>query len=400
KLPVNAVGAGKEKAPLAQRVNGAVPNSNYNYNGNPTVGFHRVIRKVKHAHGNDAVAPKRSHMGPVMRQFKEFSIYSDDVTTKVAVTGQPYTITGPAYGFDLKSLEESSSSDDIEEESDSDTDELLPRNDRERFFEVAEYQQDILEHLRETEKKHRPMPNYMRRQKDLDNSMRIILVDWMVEVGEEYNLDGETLYLSVSYVDRFLSQMSVVRHKLQLVGAAAMYIASKYEEVYALGVNEFVFLTAESYTKEQILRMEQVMLKMLSFDLGTPTPYGFINAYSVMCAIPKKLKCLAHYISELAMLEGEPYLPYLPSLIACASLALARRILEMPMWTPQLEKITTYKLEDLKTVVLQLSQTHKVSKELPTQGLLHKFDKVKYKQVSSIGGIELTAENFDQLCEG
>ena len=66
----------------------------------------------------------------------------------------------------------------------------------------------------------------MRRQTDINYSMRTILVDWLVEVSEEYNLDTETLYLSVSYIDRFLSHMSVVRSKLQLVGTAAMYIAS------------------------------------------------------------------------------------------------------------------------------------------------------------------------------
>jgi len=56
--------------------------------------------------------------------------------------------------------------------------------------------------------------------------MRSILIDWLVEVSEEYKLDTETLYLSVFYLDRFLSQMAVVRSKLQLVGTAAMYIAA------------------------------------------------------------------------------------------------------------------------------------------------------------------------------
>lgn len=76
------------------------------------------------------------------------------------------------------------------------------------------------------QKKHRPKPHYMRRQKDINHSMRSILIDWLVEVSEEYKLDTETLYLSVSYLDRFLSHMAVVRNKLQLVGTAAMYIAS------------------------------------------------------------------------------------------------------------------------------------------------------------------------------
>jgi len=66
----------------------------------------------------------------------------------------------------------------------------------------------------------------MRRQKDISHNMRSILIDWLVEVSEEYKLDTETLYLSVFYLDRFLSLMAVVRSKLQLVGTAAMYIAA------------------------------------------------------------------------------------------------------------------------------------------------------------------------------
>jgi cyclin A len=56
--------------------------------------------------------------------------------------------------------------------------------------------------------------------------MRSILVDWMVEVAEEYKLERETLCLAVSFVDRFLSVMAVARNKLQLVGTAAMFIAA------------------------------------------------------------------------------------------------------------------------------------------------------------------------------
>lgn len=66
----------------------------------------------------------------------------------------------------------------------------------------------------------------MRKQPDITPNMRTILVDWLVEVAEEYKLNTETLYLAVNYMDRFLSYMSVVRAKLQLVGTAAMFIAS------------------------------------------------------------------------------------------------------------------------------------------------------------------------------
>lgn len=72
----------------------------------------------------------------------------------------------------------------------------------------------------------RAKPGYMKKQPDVSASMRCILVDWLVEVAEEYKLHTETLYLAVNYIDRFLSYMSVVRAKLQLVGTAAMFLAS------------------------------------------------------------------------------------------------------------------------------------------------------------------------------
>lgn len=72
----------------------------------------------------------------------------------------------------------------------------------------------------------RPKPGYMRKQPDITYNMRTILVDWLVEVAQEYKLQSETLFLAVNYTDRFLSYMSVVRGKLQLVGTAAMFIAA------------------------------------------------------------------------------------------------------------------------------------------------------------------------------
>ena len=66
----------------------------------------------------------------------------------------------------------------------------------------------------------------MSKQPDVTYSMRSILVDWLVEVADEYRLHTETLFLAVNYIDRFLSQMAVQRPKLQLVGAACMLIAA------------------------------------------------------------------------------------------------------------------------------------------------------------------------------
>lgn len=71
------------------------------------------------------------------------------------------------------------------------------------------------------------MSNYMEKvQNNVIPSMRTVLVDWLVEVTEEYKLVSDTLYLAVSYIDRFLSSHVLAMEKLQLLGVSCMLVAS------------------------------------------------------------------------------------------------------------------------------------------------------------------------------
>ncbi|CAN8271072.1 unnamed protein product [Cochlearia groenlandica] len=74
------------------------------------------------------------------------------------------------------------------------------------------YVTDIYQYLRELEvkPKQRLLHNYIEKvQKDITPNIRGVLVDWLVEVAEEYKLVSETLYLTVSYIDRFLSLKTI-----------------------------------------------------------------------------------------------------------------------------------------------------------------------------------------------
>ncbi|XP_052860092.1 G2/mitotic-specific cyclin-A [Anopheles cruzii] len=275
----------------------------------------------------------------------------------------------------------------------------IPKNDRERFYEVEEYQEDILLYLKDAERRNRPKPNYMLKQTDITHSMRTILVDWLVEVCEEYKLHRETLALAVSYIDRFLSFMSVVRAKLQLVGTAAMFIAAKYEEIMPPDVSDFVYITDDTYTKNQVLRMEQLILKVLSFDLTVPTSLEFTNIYCVMNDVPDKVKYLTMYLCELSLLEADPYLTYVPSKISAGALALARRTLDLPMWSKMLENNTGYKLTALKDIILDLNKTHMDAACMQQQAIQDKYKAIKFKDVASLPVTEITEESFDKTCE-
>lgn len=55
------------------------------------------------------------------------------------------------------------------------------------------------------------MPGYLRRQTDITEKMRAILLDWLVEVHLKFKLMPETLYLTVNLIDRYLERVTVQR---------------------------------------------------------------------------------------------------------------------------------------------------------------------------------------------
>ena len=93
--------------------------------------------------------------------------------------------------------------------------------------------------------------------------MRAILVDWLIDVHLKFKLVGETMFLCVNLIDRFLAKVQISRKKLQLVGVTCMFIASKYEEIYPPDLRDFVYVTDKAYTKEEILEMEGRVLSEL-----------------------------------------------------------------------------------------------------------------------------------------
>ena len=131
----------------------------------------------------------------------------------------------------------------------------------------------------ETEEKDLPGPNYMNRQNDVNEKMRGILVDWIIEVHLKFKLLPETLFLTVGLIDRYLEKTQIMRTKLQLVAVSAMLIASKYEEIYAPEVRDFVFITDNAYTREEILTMEMSILTTLQFNITSPSAFRFLERF-------------------------------------------------------------------------------------------------------------------------
>jgi hypothetical protein len=118
-------------------------------------------------------------------------------------------------------------------------------------------------------------------QKDINPSMRTILVDWLNDVCMEYKLVKETLYLAVNIVDRVLSEVAVSRGKLQLVGVTSLYISAKYFELVTPNVDDYVYITDNSYSKEQIVDLELLILNTVRWNLSPVLNTDFLDRYLI-----------------------------------------------------------------------------------------------------------------------
>jgi hypothetical protein len=65
--------------------------------------------------------------------------------------------------------------------------------------------------MRENESEFHPSSTYMDNQKDINEKMRAILIDWLVEVHLKFKLVPESLFLTVNLIDRYLEKEQVNR---------------------------------------------------------------------------------------------------------------------------------------------------------------------------------------------
>jgi len=184
----------------------------------------------------------------------------------------------------------------------------------------------IFENLKAVEDKYQAKFGYFAQiQNEINERMRAILVDWLIEIHLKFKLLPETLYLTVNILDRYLEKVPMSKQKLQLVGITSMLIASKYQEIYPPEIRDFVYIADKIYTKEDILEMEGHMLNTLFFNLTVPTSLTFLERFTRLANMDKKSSFFCQYIIELALCDYI-MLKYNPSVVAWGAVQLAGNV--------------------------------------------------------------------------
>lgn len=121
-----------------------------------------------------------------------------------------------------------------------------------------------------------------------------------------------------------------------------MLLSSKYEEIYAPEVRDFVYITDKAYTKEEILKMEHLILAKLQFNITNSSSYRLLERYTKLVRADDIVLNLSRYLIELPLIEYK-MLKYQPSMISAAAIYLSMKILKRSdAWNKDLKDETEY----------------------------------------------------------
>ena len=159
--------------------------------------------------------------------------------------------------------------------------------------------------------------NFMIEQKEINAKMRSILIDWLIDVHFKFGFTDETLFLTVSIIDRYISVSQITRSNFQLLGITALMIACKHEEIDLPKIDDFIYITDHAYVKSEVLKMEYDILNKLNFSFLYPSPIKFFEYLSLHFNFDKKMHMLGKYLMESFLLDVKNF-KYKPSIISCS----------------------------------------------------------------------------------
>ncbi|XP_010498494.1 PREDICTED: cyclin-B2-3-like isoform X1 [Camelina sativa] len=254
----------------------------------------------------------------------------------------------------------------------------IDASDEKNPLAVVEYVNDMHTFYRKSENLSCVPPNYMDNQQDLNERMRGILIDWLIEVHYKFELMEETLYLTINAIDRFLAVHQIVRKKLQLVGVTALLLACKYEEVSVPVVDDLILISDKAYTRREVLDMEKLMANTLQFNFSLPTPYVFMKRFLKAAQSDKKLEVLSFFMIELCLVEYE-MLEYLPSKLAASAVYTAQCTLKgYEEWSKTCEFHTGYTEEQLLACARKMVAFHHKAGTGKLTGVHRKYNTSKF----------------------
>ncbi|KAH3745283.1 G2/M-specific cyclinB [Pelomyxa schiedti] len=183
--------------------------------------------------------------------------------------------------------------------------------------------------------------------------IREVLVEWLCAVIFKFKLTNDTLFLTIYIVDKYLSLCLCTKEDLQLLGMTALLIASKFEEIYAVPIQDLIVVSDNLYTRERVRAMELQVLNTLHYSISTPSPLLFLRRFSKANYSDDVQHTYSKFLVELSLLEYR-MLAYTPSQVAAAAVYLTRKHFHNPTWNDTLQFYTGLTEPDIIPVAREL----------------------------------------------
>lgn len=180
----------------------------------------------------------------------------------------------------------------------------INNNKKNNFFKL-EYLNEIYLNLILDEKKANLKIDYgyMKNQSHMNEQMRAILVDWLIEVHHRFYFKRKTLFQTIYIIDLYLSHKTIKKEHLQLLGVASLLISAKENEIIYPSLEQFINITDNAYQKSELLKMEIHILQTLDFEILMPTAEEFYNILSKKIKFDKLQHHLGEYFLDSSLID-------------------------------------------------------------------------------------------------
>lgn len=204
---------------------------------------------------------------------------------------------------------------------------------------TGEYVNDIYNNLLNEEKIQNPKNifGFMKRQQEINEQMRAILIDWIIDVHLRFRLRTSSLFTTVKIIDHYLNTNQIQRNNFQLLGIAAFLIACKHDEIFIPKLEDLIYVTDNAYKKEELVKMEEIVLDNLSFNILGPSPLDFYEILAKSFGFKKVEFYLGRFFMESFLLDIN-YTKYSPSVIACACAYIVMKYYKLPNYQKLYDK--------------------------------------------------------------
>ena len=237
-----------------------------------------------------------------------------------------------------------------------------------------------------------PIDYFKTIQTDINEKMRAVLIDWLIDVHLKFKLKPETLFLTIDILDKYLSIKYIEQNNLQLLGVTSLWLACKYEEVTIPLIKDCEYITANAYNELQIKQMEVDILKTLSYQITFPSILSFFDILAVNFDFKESDYHLGKYFTELFLLDPRIN-KYKKSVVASSAAYLVMKLNHSRF--PEYNYIKGFIMEDerhMKRCAKEICYLIKHNDNSIFQTVKAKYAADEYENISSSSILDLIKE--------